>query len=25
VLRAVNHSAYPDLPEETQLLWYKRL
>lgn len=25
LLRAVNHSAYPDLPEETQLLWYKRL
>jgi GNAT superfamily N-acetyltransferase len=25
VLRAVNHGAYPDLPDETQLLWYKRL
>ena len=25
VLRAVNRGAYPELPEETQLLWYKRL
>jgi len=25
VLRAVNPFAYPGLPDETQLLWYKRL
>jgi GNAT superfamily N-acetyltransferase len=25
VLEAVNPSAYPDLPKETRLLWYKRL
>ena len=25
VLRAVNRGAYPELPEETQLLWYKQL
>jgi GNAT superfamily N-acetyltransferase len=24
-LRAVHHAAYPELPEETQLLWYKDL
>ena len=24
-LRAVRHAAYPDLPEEIQLLWYKDL
>jgi GNAT superfamily N-acetyltransferase len=25
VLRAANRSAYPDLPDEIQLLWYKKL
>ena len=25
VLQAVNRGAYPELPDETQLLWYKRL
>lgn len=25
VLGAVNHLAYPELPDEVQLLWYKRL
>ena len=24
-LRAVHHAAYPDLPAEIQLLWYKDL
>ena len=24
-LRAVNRGAYPELPDETQLLWYRRL
>jgi len=24
-LRSVNRNAYPELPHETQLLWYKRL
>ena len=24
-LRGVHHAAYPDLPEEIQLLWYKDL
>jgi GNAT superfamily N-acetyltransferase len=24
-LRAVHHGAYPELPEEIQLLWYKDL
>jgi GNAT superfamily N-acetyltransferase len=24
-LRAVNHAAYPELPEEIQLIWYKDL
>ena len=24
-LRAIHHAAYPDLPEEIQLLWYKDL
>ncbi len=24
-LRAVHHAAYPELPEEIQLLWYKDL
>jgi GNAT superfamily N-acetyltransferase len=24
-LRAVRHAAYPELPEEIQLLWYKDL
>ena len=25
VLHAVNRGAYPELPDETQLLWYRRL
>ena len=24
-LRAIHHAAYPELPEEIQLLWYKDL
>ena len=25
VLRAVNHNAYPEIPDELQMLWYKEL